>query len=91
VDWNEIQSVVGSVESLISVREDATLEYRLSHSDLLTAHRSVGHQQAGSLAGAAHSRNNIWSNQRSAQAGQESAVEFKSKSWPDWILSTKES
>lgn len=85
-----MQSVVGSVESLTPVREDATLEYRPSHSGLLTTQSSVGHLQAGSLAGAAHSRNNIWSNQRSAQAGQESAVEFKSKSWPDWVLSTKE-
>lgn len=91
MDWNGIQSVVGSVEPLLSGREDATLEYRLSHSGPLTAQSSVGHQQAGSLAGAAHSRKNIWSNQRSAQAGQKSAVEFKSKSWPDWILSTKES
>jgi len=53
--------------------------------------KSVGHPQVGSLAGAAHSRKNIWSNQWSAQAGQESAEEFKSKSWPDWILITKES
>ena len=55
------------------------------------AAKSDGHPQAGSLAGAAHSRKNIWSNQWSAQAGQESAEEFKSKSWPDWILTTKES
>ena len=86
-----MQSVVGSAESLIAVKEDAPLEYRPSSSGPLTARTSVGHRQAGSLAGAAHSRKNIWSNLRSTQAGQESAEEFKSISRPDWILITKES
>jgi len=43
----------------------------------------------GSFAGAAASRKDIERAQRSAQAGQKSAVEGKAKSRPDCVLTTK--
>lgn len=42
-----------------------------------------------SLAGVAHRRNDIDGDQWSAQMGQKSIIEFKSKSRPDWILTNK--
>lgn len=69
----------------------APMEHRLPFLKPLTPYLYGGHRLVGSLAGAAHSRKDIWSNQWSAQAGQKSAEEFKSKSWPDWILICKES
>lgn len=45
-----------------------------------------GQRQVGGLAGAAHRRKDIGGAQRSAQAGQKSAVECKGKSRPDTAL-----
>ena len=48
-----------------------------------------GQRQVGGLAGAAPRRKDIGGAQRSAQAGQKSAVECKDKSRPDWALNIK--
>jgi|APFre7841882654_1041346.scaffolds.fasta_scaffold10284_1 hypothetical protein len=45
----------------------------------------TGQRQVGSSAGAAPPRKDIKGAQRSAQAGQNPAIEGKAKSRPDWI------
>jgi hypothetical protein len=45
----------------------------------------IGQRQVGSSAGAAPPRKDIKGAQRSAQAGQNPAIEGKAKSRPDWI------
>ncbi len=65
------------------------MKHHFFGSALLTG--KLGQQLMDSLAGVAHCRNNIDSAQWLAQAGQESAVECKGKSQPDWLANKMQS
>ncbi len=56
---------------------------------LTRAEKARGQRLVGGLAGAARPREDIGGAQRSAQAGQKSAVECKGKSRPDWVPHNK--
>ena len=84
-----IRSIERSVETLFADRADANVKYFLCNLVRLTIPQGIGHLQVGSLAGAARVRKDSWPDQRSAHAGQDSAVEFKSISWLDGILNSK--
>ena len=65
------------------------MEHRPPTTVTLTGAKVPGHGQVGGLAGAARPRKGIGGAQRPAQAGQNSAVECKGKSRPDWTPHSK--
>ena len=65
------------------------MEHRPSATVPLTRLYSRGQRQVGGLAGAARPRKDNTGAQRSAQAGQNPAVEGKAKSRPDCTLESK--
>ena len=65
------------------------MKHRLSWPEGLTPGQPGGQRQVGGLAGAARPRKDNTGAQRSAQAGQNSAVECKGKSRPDQTLDSK--
>ena len=74
---------------MVAAAADANVKYFLCILVRLTCSQEQGHLQVGSLAGAARVGKDSRRDQRSAHAGQDSAVEFKSISWLDGILNSK--
>jgi len=84
-----IRSIERSVEATVAAAVDAIVKYFLCTLVRLTSSQEGGHLQVGSLAGAARVGKDSRPDQRSAHAGQDSAVEFKSISWLDGDLKSK--
>lgn len=65
------------------------MKHRLARAGSITPGNPGGQHRVGSSAGAARPRKDNTGAQRSAQAGQNSAVECKGKSRPDRTLDSK--